>query len=231
VLLRWSLVYKRTLETSGPSPSQGAKSTGYHAIQSDNAQVIYDGRWACDGIGSTIGPPIQLFHPIFNEFFNLVNAPDTKPTTKDLKNVYELMDYVSEVGWKNGYSEGLQARLTNILGFMIHEETNPDGFRTDNAITLQIGTTRIMTLIMEVKRELGEGCDPSTQVSLSMRRSWIDSQVGYTHIHLDLMSDSSIEKCHSRKVLLPNILDRCRGTMAQYSGWHIHRQGYCPTPD
>jgi hypothetical protein len=204
-----------TLETPGPSPSQAAKSSGYRANQSDDAQVIYDGRWARDGISSTIGPPIQLYHPVFDEFINLVNAPDTKPDTKDLIDVYELMDYVSEVGRKeNRFNAGLRTRLTNILESEIHEESNPDGSRPDGAITLQIGNTRIMTLIMEVKRELGEGCDPSTQVSLSMRRSWIDSDVGYKRIHLDHMSDSSLEKCHSRKVLLPNILDRCRGTMA-----------------
>jgi hypothetical protein len=184
------------LETPGLSPSQGAKSTGYHAIQSDYAQVIYDGRWAQGGINSTIGPPIQLYHPIFDQFINLVNALDTEPTTKDLKNIYELMEYVSEVGQKNRYcySAGLQARLTNILGFMIHGERNPDGSWTDSAITLQIGTTCIMTLIMEAKRDLDEGCDPSTQVSLSMRRSWIDSEVGYKHIHLDLMSDRFLNR-------------------------------------
>ena len=221
-----------TLETLGPSPSQGAKSTGYCAVQSDGAQVIYDGRWARDGINSTIGPPIQLYHPVFDEFISLINAPDTQPTAKDLNNVYELMGYVSEVGRKESRSSvGLRTRLMNILGSKIHEETNPDGSRPDGIITLKIGNTRIMTLIMELKRELGEGCDPSTQVALSMRRSWIDSEVVYKHTHLDLMSDSSIEKCHSRKVLLPNILDRCRGAMAQYSGWRIHRQGYCPTPD
>jgi len=222
-----------TLETRGPSPSQGAKSTGYRAIQSDDAQVIYDGRWAWDGISSTISPPIQLYHPVFDQFLYLANSPDTRPTAKDLEDVYEFMWYVSEVGRKESRpGGGLHTRLMNILESEIHEETNLDGSRPDGAITLQIGNTRIMTLIMELKQELGEGdCDPSMQVSLSMRRSWIDSDVGYKHIHLDIMSDSSIENCHSRKVLLSNILDRCRGTMAQYSGWRIHRQGYCPTPD
>jgi len=222
-----------TLKIPGSSPSQGAKSTGYRVTQGDDAQVIYDGRWAWDGISSTISPPIQLYHPVFDEFLYLANSPDTQPTAKDLRDVYEFMWFLSEVGRsENKLGEGLRARLTNILGFTIHEETIFHRTRPDGVITVQIGNTRILTLIIELKRELGEGgCDPSIQVSLTMRRSWIDSDVGYKHIHLDIMSDSSIESCHSRKVLLSNILDRCRGTMAQYSGWRIHRQGYYPAPD
>jgi hypothetical protein len=207
------------LETPGPTPSQGAKSTGYPAIQSHDALVIYDGRWASERIRPTIAPPIQLYHPVFAEFINLVNTPDTEPSPEDFENVYKLMCYLSQLGRKEvDYSHGLSKHLTTILKRGVFGDPNPDGTRPDGVISLQIDNTRFPILLMEVKRELGEVSDPSTQVSLSMRRSWIDSEVGYKHIHLDLMADSSIEKKHSRKVLLPNIFDRCRGTMAQYSG-------------
>ena len=56
---------------------------------------------------------------------------------------------------------------------------------------MQIGDDRIMFLILELKRELGEGgCDPTTQAGLSMKRSWIEPSVGYNRLRLDHMSDS-----------------------------------------
>jgi len=67
----------------------------------------------------------------------------------------------------------------------------PDGVITHGVITLQIGDARIAFLILELKRELGEGvCDPTTQASLSMKHSWIDPSVGCNRIDLDFMSDS-----------------------------------------
>ena len=184
-----------TLKTCGLSPSQGAKLTGYCAIQSDDAQVIYDGWWARDGISPTISPPIQLYHPVFDEFLYLANSLDTQPTAKDLEDVYEFMWYASKIGWKeSNFGGGLHSHLTNILESKIHKETNLDGSRPDGTIMLQIGNSCIMTLIMELKGELGkDSCDSSMQVSLSIRCSWIDFDVGYKHIHLDIMSNPSID--------------------------------------
>jgi len=164
------------------TPSEGAKSTGYRKIQGDDAQAIYDGRRAPNGL-STIGPPIQIFHPIFDDFIHLVNDPDVQPSANDLKNVQELMYFASEVGRMeerhDGHNEGLRTRLRRILQAEVHEEPNPDGTKPDGVITLQIGDARITFLILELKRELGEGgCDPTTQVGLSMKRSWIDLSVG-----------------------------------------------------
>ena len=65
-----------------------------------------------------------------------------------------------------------------------------NGTKADGVITLQIGDDRIVFLIIELKRELGEGgCDPATQAGLSMRRTWIELSVGY-NLRLDHMSDS-----------------------------------------
>ncbi|KAH9011178.1 hypothetical protein EDB83DRAFT_372957 [Lactarius deliciosus] len=157
----------------GPSPSEGAKSTGYCKIQANDAQVIYDGRTAPDAPLSTIAPPIQIFHPIFDEFIS--SASHLDPTTDDLKHVYDFMYSVSEVGRsEKKYSEKLLKFLRLILNADVREEQLPDESRPDGIITLQIRNTRIALFFLELKRELGEGsCDPSTQVSLSMRRSWI----------------------------------------------------------
>ena len=179
--------------TQGPTPSEGAKSNGYRKIQTNEAQVIYDGRRAQNG-PSTIAPPIQIFHPIFDDFIHLVNDLGVQPTPDDLKKVQELMDYAAEVGRVeegNGrYNEGLRERLRRILQLDIHVEPNLDATSADGVITLQVGDARIAFLILELKRELGEGgCDPSLQAGLSMKRSWINPSVSNNHIHLDLMSD------------------------------------------
>jgi len=174
--------------TPGATPSEGAKSTGYRKIQADNTQVIYDGRWAPNGL-STIAPPIQIFHPIFDDFIHLVSDPNVQPTADDLKNVQELMHYAAEVGRveerSGGYNEGLRRLLRRILQADVHEERNPDTTAADGVVMLQIGDIRIASLVIELKRELGEGgCDPSLQAGLSMKRSWIEPSVGCDSIHL-----------------------------------------------
>ena len=221
------------------TPSEGAKSSGYRKIQGDDAQAIYDGRRPPKGLVSTIGPPIQIFHPIFDDFMHLVHDPNLQPTVDDLKIVQELMYFASEVGRMedrhNGHNEGLRKRLRHILEVEVHEEPNLNGTKPDGVVTLQIGDARIAFLILELKRELGEGgCDPTTQGGLSMKRSWIDPTVSHNRSHLpssflDLIP--RIEKSCSREMLLPNVLSRGRWPMVKCSGWHIHGQVHCPTPD
>ena len=178
--------------TQGSTPSEGAKSNGYHKIQTDEAQVIYDGRRVLNGL-STIAPPIQIFHPIFDDFIHLVNDLGVQPTPDDFKKVQELMYCTAEVGWaeegKGRYNEGLRGRLRHILQHDVHVEPNSDATSADGVITLQIGDACIAFLILELKRELSEGgCDSSLQAGLSMKRSWINPLVCNNHIHLDLMS-------------------------------------------
>ena len=218
------------------TPSEGAKATWYRKTQGDDAQAIYDGRRAPNGLISTNGPPIQIFHPIFNDFIHFINDPDVQPTADDLKNVQELMYFASEVGRMedrhDGRNEGLRERLRRILQTEVHEEPNTDGTIPDGIITLQIDDARIAFLILELKQELGEGgCDPTTQAGLSMKRSWIDPSVGFNPIHPVPMTDSLVEKGHSRKVLLPNTLGRWGGPVVGCSGRCIHGQIYCPTPE
>jgi len=86
----------------------------------------------------------------------------------------------------DGYNEGVRQHLRRILNADVHEEPNPDGTNADGIITLQIGNAHITSLIIELKRELGEsGCDPSTQAGLSMKHSWVDPSVS-NHHYIDL---------------------------------------------
>ncbi|KAI0250721.1 hypothetical protein BJV78DRAFT_530877 [Lactifluus subvellereus] len=84
------------------------------------------------------------------------------------------MYFLSGVRGEKSYGDGVRQQLGRILGVPVHEDQNPDGTRPDGVITLASETTRIPYVFIELKREVGEGgCDSTSQVSLSMRRSWI----------------------------------------------------------
>jgi hypothetical protein len=192
VSLRRSLGYRNTVLTLGKPPSEGAKSTEYRKSQGDVARAIYDGRRGPDGKISTIAPPIQIFHPIFDDFTRFVNCPDDQPTVKDLKSVHDLMSYASVVRQsEDRYGEGLRHRLGHILDAPVHEDRNPDNTKPDGVIKVKLGDIHVPYVFLELKREIGEGgCDPTSQVSLSMRRSWIHASVGYNRNYLEPMCDS-----------------------------------------
>lgn len=85
----------------------------------------------------------------------------------------------------------IRKRLTRILGLPVHEEPNTDKTSADGVHMIMVGDVRIPLLIVELKRELGEGgCDPTTQVGISMRRSWIQQDVSLFMSHLFLFSRS-----------------------------------------
>jgi len=98
---------------------------------------------------------------------------------EDLEKVYDLMHTVSEVGpLENTLGQRIRDGLSNILDATVRKHRNPDNTKPDGVI--KVDGTEIPCMIMELKRELGEGgCDPSSQASLSMRRSWINDTVRY----------------------------------------------------
>ncbi|KAH9171271.1 hypothetical protein EDB89DRAFT_2243611 [Lactarius sanguifluus] len=157
--------------TQGMSPSEGANLTNYCKTQADDTQAIYDGRRAGAAV-SRISPPLQIFHPIFGDFIRSVNHPDSdaQPTTGDLKNVYDLMSFGSEIRSNWTYSDELRDRLGHILKADVHEERDHGDYYS--VITLQIGDTRIAYLFLEPKHKF-DGKDPAAQVALRMKRFWI----------------------------------------------------------
>ena len=161
----------------------------YRANQGKITQVIYDGRRGSDK--ATIGPPIQIFHPIFDDFTHMVNDPGVQPTVDDLANVYELMYHAGEIQPDIDYRERVRLLLGRILDTQISMgPISKTGCMPDGIVTLDVCNDILPYMILEVKREMGEGgCDPTTQVGLHMRRSWINDSVGYNRIYLDPMCD------------------------------------------
>src|SRR5260370_10225454 len=87
--------YLNILKTPGPSPSHAAKLPQYRKSQGNINQMIFDGWRGPDSDISTIAPPIQMFHPIFNEF--LSEAKTAELTHEDLNAIYKFMCSLSMV--------------------------------------------------------------------------------------------------------------------------------------
>lgn len=135
-------------------------------------EVIYDGLRRWDGSTPTIAPPIQLFHPIFDDFTHTVNDPNVQPTIKDLKSVFDLMVTLAEICRPEEYCVRLCKYSGLILDGHIERESDPDGAKPDGVIMVDRHSIRIPCVFIEMKGEIGEGNgDPSFQVSLAMRRS------------------------------------------------------------
>ena len=65
---------------------------------------------------STTSLPIHLYHPLFGRFIQIVEDPNVQLTDEGLKNVQELMHYLSEIFWiEREYAQGLRQRLYKIL--------------------------------------------------------------------------------------------------------------------
>lgn len=96
------------------------------------------------------------------------------------------MDYLSQVhSSEPKYAEELRQKLYHILGFDVLPTENPDGTRPDGTITLRIDDARIVLLVLELKREIGDGgSDPSHQAGLSSKRSWIDNSASRNPIYV-----------------------------------------------
>lgn len=133
-------------------------------------QVIYDGRWAKSTV-STIAPPIQLFHPVFESFIRDTQDPHLQPSLKDLGYALELMHSMSRITDEATRASELRTILSKILSLHIRQEPNVDTSSADGIIAIELNGVTYPFSIMELKREAGESnFDPSTQAVLT--RTW-----------------------------------------------------------
>jgi len=102
---------------------------------------------------STITPLIEIFHPIFNNFIHFIDDPDIQPTPEDLNNVWTLISLVSQIFLKEEYANRINVQLRQvlltILNGAVYQELNFDGTSADSVLTLMLGMSYIMTMILE----------------------------------------------------------------------------------
>jgi hypothetical protein len=181
-LFNVAIGYQKIVSTPGKSPSAGAKSKEYAEGQALEDQAIHDGRLPPNPKFFTIAPPVQIYHPIFEKFTQLLNDHSVQPTNNDIKQAQDLMHRLSYIGTKELPCNAMKRhKLREILEVGVRQETNDEGTSLDGIYMFVVNGFRIPIFNMEFKREFGDGAsDPSTQVALSMRRAWIQKTVSFT---------------------------------------------------
>lgn len=173
--------FVQALKRPKGSPSTTAKSSAYADNQKYPDTAIYDGRYAPTASFTPLAPPIQIFHPIFELFLRRLADPQLTPTPNEVRNTHKLMVKASKiVSAETSRVEELRRLPTDLLGDSVHLEANNDGTSADGVLTLVLRDTRtrIQLVILELKREWGEGgCDVVNQAGLSMRQRWIQNEV------------------------------------------------------
>ncbi|CAA7260724.1 unnamed protein product [Cyclocybe aegerita] len=152
--------YRKLVEMPGKTPSAGSKTGEYNKGQS---------------------APLSLSMMVaLRLILQLRRFLKSSTASLDIKDVQELDKYTAKI--TPGNETYRNARIRRILARLpgdMHEEANDDMAKSDGVFAIVIDDVRIPIAIMELKKELGNGgCDPSSQAGLSMRRAWIQTDVG-----------------------------------------------------
>lgn len=144
--------------------------------------LIHDGRYGFQNSLPVVAPPIQIFHPIFERFTQLLGDPLFQPEIEDLLKTRNLMHLLSSIGdQESARNCSILNHLSEMLEIGEFEISNQDTSKPDGISAIRVDGVYIPLFLLELQEEFGEGgCDPSTQAGLSMRRSWIQHDVGLT---------------------------------------------------
>jgi hypothetical protein len=164
------------------APSLSAKSSVYP--KSQIAYSIHDGRYAANARRSSVGPPIELFHPAFGHFLDGIRCTCINPHSDIPKDIIRCAtDYMqaASANYRNEKCrrETLSPILNRVLGFNIQVVENDDKTKADGIVEgfTEQGVVYCF-LLKEDKNEFGDGdSDPSTQAGLSAARAWVQSRV------------------------------------------------------
>ena len=148
-----------------------SRSLEYPSVQGESAIVIYNGTFVCDWMGGpklmTVAPPIQIFHPVLQEFSDRINDPKFQP---DEEVVSYLMPRSSKI---HSYGDANLARLRRFLTMLSqgHESSDDIIFRREQGCSIPL-------LVLEFGCATYEGgCDPSIQAAYSLRNMLYKDEV------------------------------------------------------
>jgi hypothetical protein len=162
---------------SETSPSAGAKSLNYTKLQADPAKCIYNGRRAT-GNHETVVPPIHIYNPIFSHFYNHLAEAPSRVTEDFLRKMQDFMAKAAVVSTAEEDRWQFTWKILSEIFGSIHSERNRDRSLPDSMHVIEIGDVGVCVLVIEIKREMGEGgSDATIQVSISFRKNWVFGEV------------------------------------------------------
>jgi hypothetical protein len=191
VLNKWRTGFEKACKNIARAlaPSDSAKSSALP--KSQLAYSIHDGRY-----NENVGPPIQLFHPVFGHFLDDVRQSSDGDIPNDIIRNTTIYMKASSQNYPNELKRRttLKPFLTTILGCNLQmvendDRTKPDGI-FEGSIVDREGHHSYLAITEEVKNEQGEGgSDASKQVSFSTPRTWVQPRV--RGFHFFIRSESS----------------------------------------
>ena len=165
------------------SPSTAAISREYAKLQKNSKTAIHDGFYACKQPPHptvvTIAPPVQIFHPVFQEFLDRVDSPTFQPDEEVLSIVSKLMPTVTEIhpSEYNAFAN-LRPLFTKLLGGYVGPVISTGTRILDSVRFKQLGEYLVPLVCIEYERAFGEGgCDPLDQASYSIREFLVSPEV------------------------------------------------------
>jgi hypothetical protein len=130
----------------------------------------------------TVAPPIHIYNPIFSCFYNHLTEAPSKVTEDFLRETQDFMAKAAVVATtEEDHHQAIWNALREIFGGSIHTERNKDGSLLDRVRVIEIHNFGVCVLVIEIKREMGEGgLDATNQISISFRKAWVFGEVSLT---------------------------------------------------
>lgn len=159
------------------APSKSSQSREFAKLQGNSRTAIFDGSFVKKAQVSTIAPPIQIYHPVFQEFKNQINKDD-EPDPGIIGWVSKLVLDMGEIRDEKEGAASLRIHLEKILGVPVKQRLTEQNRYPDGIVSIVDGVTFVPVIVLEYKRALGEGeCDPLVQGAYSALNYWVERGV------------------------------------------------------
>ena len=227
--------HNEAIEANRLAPSRAARSKEYATLQGKPETVIYNGSFVCNHRGRpnivTVAPPIQIFHPVFQEFLQCIHDPGFKPDESAVEYALKLMFLCSAIHpSEDAALPQLRTLLGKLLGGCVVQKMSTNLCTPDGIMTIERGDLQIPLFLLEYKRSIGEGgCDPSVQAAYSLQNFLYEVPfVFFVHFSAGFLTRSSAGRASPGVLLSIFPSRRCRPPTL-YLRCCSNRQAYRPT--
>lgn len=152
-------------------------------LQKDPDTAIYDGFFARDQFQDpaviTVAPPVEIFHPIFQQFLDRINDTTFEPHEGIIPTISALMTAAMEIHPPRHSALSNLEPLLSKLSESVTTELPLAGTRIDGSKVLKkLGVYEAPLICVAYQDVIGEGGrDPLTQAAYSVRESLVSPEV------------------------------------------------------